>query len=157
MQPINYFFASLSSILGLLIGTLLIKIAPEEQKPLGKYFFSLKRLFLFFIFIFPALYYFNNGIYLFMLIMLFAVSLFIELKIRNLPKKSAITYAILGILFFLSSKNTNLLAIESSIVLLYGAATASLEFSKKKPYKTLFYSAAFIIISNLLFFTISHF
>ena len=158
MQFTNYFFASLSSFLGLLTGTLLIRIAPEEQKPLGKYFVLLKKLLLLFAFAFLAFYYFGSWLYFIGLSALFAFLLFFEYKIKNSSKKSVIFYLMLGILFYLSSKNTNLLATESSIVLLYGIATASIEFSKKKPYKTLFYCTGFIVISNLLLLvTISHF
>jgi hypothetical protein len=117
----------------------------------------LKKISLFLIFIFLALYYFNNKAYFILLIALFAAVLTAEQRIKNLSKKSIIICIILGTLFYLSSKNINLLAIESSAVLIYGIATASTEFSKKKPYKTLFYSTGFIAMSNLLFLTISHF
>jgi len=43
MQFINYLFASLVSFFGLAIGILLIKIAPEEQKPLKTYLAPLRR------------------------------------------------------------------------------------------------------------------
>lgn len=157
MQFTNYFFASLSSFLGLLIGIILTRIAPEEQKPLEKYFVLLKKLLLLLAFAFLAFYYFGNWIYFIGLAALFAFLLFFEYKIKNLSKKSIIIYLMLGILFYLSSKNTNLLATESSIVLLYGIATASLEFDRKKHYKTLFYSVGFIVMSSLLFLTISRF
>lgn len=157
MQPINYFFASLSSLLGLFIGSILIRVAPEEQKPLGKYFVLMGRILLSLAFLFFTLYYFGNWPYLIAMAAIFAAIFLIEFNFENPFKKSALVYAALGILFFLGSKNTNLLTIESSIILLYGATTASIEFSKKKPYKPLFYSVGFIIISNLLFFTISRF
>lgn len=158
MQYINYFFASLASFFGLLIGIILVKIAPEEQKPLSKYFILLKKLLLLLAFAFLAFYYFGSWLYFIGLAALFAFLLFFEHKTKNLSKKSIIIYMILGVLFYLSSKNINLLATESSIVLSYGIATASIEFSRKKPYKTLFYSAGFIIAASLLFLiTTSHF
>lgn len=156
MQFINYFFASLSSFFGLLIGSFLIRIAPEEQRPLGTYFAMLKKTLLILAFPFFALYYFGSRPYFIAVAAIFAFLLFIEYKLKNQFKKSILVYAALGILFFLGSKNMNLLAIASSIVLLYGTAAASIEFSRKQPYNVLFYSLGFIIVSNLLF-TISRF
>ena len=116
MQFVNYFFASVISFLGLLIGILLIKIAPEEQKPLRKYFILIRKILLVAIFVFVIYYYFNNKFHLLTLIAYFAFLLFIEYKVSDLLKKSIFTYTILGILFFLSRININLFVIESSQV-----------------------------------------
>ena len=154
MQFTNYFFASIISYLGLLIGILLINIAPEEQKPLEKSFTLARKILLLMIFIFAAFYYFNDYLNLLALIFYFAFVLFIEFKVSDLLKKSIITYSMLGILFFLSSKNTNLFAIESSFMLVYGLPTASLMYNikEKNEYKIIFYNIGFVIIANLLFF-----
>ena len=154
MQFINYFFASLISLSGLLIGILLIKIAPEEQKPLEKYFISARKLILLAIFIFLIFFYFNDYFNLAALIGYSVFLLFIEYKMNDLAKKSIIIYTVLGALFFLSSKNTNLFTIESSLILLYGLLTASLIYNKKEKneYKIIFFNIGFIIIANLLFF-----
>ena len=154
MQFINYFFASLVSFAGLLIGLILVKIAPEEQKPLQKYFIVLRTILLLMIFIFLFFYFFNITSYLLILIAYFAFLLFTEYNMNDLFKKTIITYVSLGILFFLSSKNTNLFAIESSLILLYGLPTASLIYNKKDKNhnKIIFYNIGFIIISTLLFF-----
>ena len=154
MQFINYFSASIISFFGLLIGILLIRIAPEEQKPLEKYFFLLREILLLMIFIFAMFYYFKDYFNLMILIAYFIFILFIELNIRDLLKKSIIIYSIFGILFFLSFRNTNLFAIESSLILLYGIPTASLMYNKKEKnhYKVIFYNIYFIIIANILFF-----
>ena len=154
MQFINYFFASIISFFGLLIGILLIKIAPEEQMPLEKYFFLLRKILLFMIFVFLIFYYFNANFNLIVLITYFLFLLFIEFKFKDLSKKSIIIYSIFGILFFLSFRNTNLFAIESSLILLYGIPTASLMYNRKEKnhYKLVFYNIGFIIIANMLFF-----
>ena len=60
MQFINYFFASLTSFLGLAIGVMLVKIAPEEQKPLEKYLILSRKILLLLIFIFAVFYYTND-------------------------------------------------------------------------------------------------
>lgn len=154
MQFINYFFASLASFSGLLIGMMLVKIAPEEQKPLGKYFVFARKILLSAIFAFLLFYFFTDRFYASTLIAYLVFLLFIEYKLKDLFKKTIITYALFGILFFLSLKNTNLFAIESSLMLLYGLPAASLLYSKKekKNYELIFYNAGFLIIANLLFF-----
>lgn len=153
MQFINYFFASLISFSGLFIGIILMNIAPEEKKTLEKYFSFLRKIFLLLIFIFLFFYYYNNYFNFVFVIIVFLLSLFFEFKIKNLLKKSAISYVILSILFFLSSKNINLFVIVSSLILLYGLPTASLTYNRKeKNYsKIISYNIGFIIIANLLF------
>lgn len=157
MQFINYFFASLISFLGLLIGIMLIKIAPEEQKPLEKYLILARKFILLMIFVFLMFYHFNNISYVLVLMGYFIFLLFIEYKTTNLLRKSMLIYALLGILFFLSSKNTNLFVIESSLILLYGLPTASLMYNKKakNSYQIIFYNLGFVIIANLLFYSSS--
>ena len=154
MQFINYFFASIISFSGLLIGVMLVKIAPEEQKPLEKYFILARKILLLMIFVFAVFYYINNYFNLLVLIAYFIFLLFINFKMKDLLKGSMIIYTFLGILFFLSSKNLNLFVIESSLILLYGMPAASLLCNKKEKnqYKIIFYNAGFIIIANLLFF-----
>ena len=153
MQFINYFFASIISFFGLLIGILLAKIAPEEQKPLEKYFILLRKILLLMIFIFAMFYYINDYFNLIVLAAYFLFLLFIEFKFKDLLKKSIITYPILGILFFLSLNNPNLFAIESSLILLYGIPTASLIYNRKERNhsKIIFYNLGFVIVANLLY------
>lgn len=153
MQFVNYFFASVISFLGLLIGIMLVKIAPEEQKPLEKYFKLSRKILLLAIFVFIGFYYFNNVLYASTLAGYFLFLLFVEFKINDLLKKSMITYILLGILLFLSSKNENLFIIESSLILLYGVSTSSLMYNKKEKnyHKIIFYNIGFVIIANLLF------
>jgi len=154
MQFINYFFASIISFLGLFIGILLVRIAPEEQKPLEKYFVLSRKILLYLIFIFAVFYYFNDYFNLAILLTYFIFLLVIEYKVKDLLKKSIIIYTFLGILFFLSSKNTSLFTMEASLILLYGMPTASLIYNKKEKnhYKVIFYNMGFVVIANLLFF-----
>ena len=152
MQFINYFFISIISFLGSLIGIMLVKIAPEEQKPLQKYFILLRKILLLLIFVFVIFYYINDKFNLIILLLFFIFSLLIEYKINYLLKKSIIIYLLLGIIFFLSSKNTNLFTIESSLIFLYGLPTASLIYNNKNQYKIIFYNIGFIIIANILYF-----
>ena len=154
MQFINYFFASIISFLGLLIGIALARIAPEEQKPLQKYLHIVRKFLILLIFVFMIFYYISSRFYLFLLLTFFLFLIFIEIKTKDLWKKLSVNYAVFGILFFLSSKNINLFVIESSIILLYGLPATSLIYGKKDKdmLKILSYNIIFIIIANLLFF-----
>ena len=154
MEFINYFFASLISFSGLIIGISLIKIALEEQKPFEKKFSLLRKLFLFLIFILVMFFYYSNIFYLLTLVACVIFLIVLEYKIDDLFKKSIVAYAILGILFFVSSKNLNIFLIESSLILLYGLPTASLlyKINEKNHYKIFFCNIGFILIANLLYF-----
>ncbi|MBI2659286.1 hypothetical protein HYX05_04290 [Candidatus Woesearchaeota archaeon] len=154
MQFINYFSASIISFSGLLIGLMLVKIAPEEQKPLEKYLLLMRKILLLLIFVFIMFYYFNSWFYALALISYFLFLIFMEYKTNDMMKKSMLVYAVLGILFFLSSRNTNLFIIEASLVSLYGLPTASLLYNKKEKneYKMIFYNLGLVIIANILFF-----
>ncbi|GEM_PF-3216845 len=156
MQFINYLFASLVSFFGLAIGILLIKIAPEEQKPLKTYLATLRRTALFFIFIFLAAYYLANLYFMILLLILLALILAIEFKLQNLFAKSVTTYPMLGIIFFLSKNNINLFVIESSLIFIYGAATASLIYERRNRnhFHVIFYNAGFLAIANFLYFVL---
>ncbi len=153
MQFSNYFFASLVSFLGLLVGIVLVKIAPEEQKPLEKNFHFLRKVFLLMALLFLVPYYLYNFFYMAILALIFVFLIFIEYRISGLCKKSMLAYPLLGILFFLSSKNTSLFAIESSLIFLHGLPTASLIWKEKeKNYSEVFaYSLGFVAIANLLY------
>ena len=154
MQFINYFSASIISFLGLLAGIILIRIAPEEQKPLRKYFAASRWILLLLIFAFVAFYYSKNVFYLLVLFACFVLAVLIEYKIRNELKKSMIISTALGAIFFLSSSNPNLFIIESSLIFLYGIPTASLIYSRKEKnhYKILLYSISFLLVANISYF-----
>src|SRR3989338_523141 len=123
MQIMTYFLASIISYLGLLAGVILVKMAPEEQKPGKKYFILIKKLIFFLIIAFLLAYYKINLIYS-LLTLLFAGMIIAGGKLE----KPEFAYFFLGIIFFLSGKVTGLFAIESVLVFLYGIPAASLAF-----------------------------
>ena len=152
MQFANYFFASIISFLGLVMGFMLVKIAPEEQKPLIKYFNFAKIFFLLLVFIILLFYYSYSSIYILGLIACCVFLLYIEHKMSDLQKKSMIVYAVFGFLYFLSSKNTSLFVLESSLILLYGIFASSMLEMKPKIYeKFLAKNAVFVLIASALF------
>lgn len=154
MQFINYFFASLISFSGLLIGCLLVKIAPEEQKPLRKKIFLLRKIFLLLILGSAISYYYNKLAYLSILISSAAFLLFVEYKIKDISKKLMLSYAAFGILFFISSGNIVIFAVTSSLILLYGIATSLLIYNlrEKNLAKVFLCNAGFIVVANALFY-----
>jgi len=142
------------SFFGLLIGIILVSIAPEEQKPLSKYFDLIRKILLLLIFVFLMFYYFNRAFYLLILFLYLIFAAVIEYRIKDSFRKSMLNYILLGILFYASQNNINLFVIESSLILLYGAVTASLLYDRKSKnyFKLLFYNIGFLIIANILYF-----
>lgn len=138
---LNYFLASIIAYLGLLLGIILIKLAPEEQKPGMKYFILLKKI-LFFIALVAILFFYKVNIIFTTVLLLFVIILMLNKKI-NLDK-SGLVYFFLGILFYLSSKILNLFVIESILIFLYGIPNASLILKKKNYFD--------IFLKNLWFF-----
>lgn len=155
MLFINYFFASVISYLGLLIGIILIKIAPEEQKPLKKYFIHFRRILMFIILFLVLFYFINNYLILIILLGLFLILIYFEHKSNDFFIKSFINYSFLGIIFFAVSNNSNLFTLESSLILIYGLPTASLLYKKKNHFKIFYYNLSFLVIANLLFLIFS--
>ena len=153
MQFLNYSAASLVSFCGLIIGMVLVRIAPEEQRPLGKYLEPLRKILFFLIFSLIIFYYHRSPYYITILSAYLGFLAFVEFRMQDKMKKSMIVYTALGILFFLSSRNTNLFLIESSMITLYVMPTASLVYSKKERnhFKIIALNLGFVIICTLLF------
>ncbi|MDP7322742.1 MAG: hypothetical protein QF729_02255 [Candidatus Woesearchaeota archaeon] len=140
---LSYFLASIVSYLGLLLGIILIKFAPEEKKPGKKYFILLKKI-LFFLILVSLLFFYKVNIILTTVLLFFIIVLMLNGKI-NLDK-SALVYFFLGIIFYLSSKILNLFIIEAVLIFLFSIPTASLILNlKKRNYYAVF-------VKNLWFF-----
>ena len=138
-----YFLASITAYLGLLVGLILIKMAPEEQNP-GKRYFILLRKILFFTLFIPILYYYKINIVFSLALLSFIAALILGNKLKL--DKSYFIYFLLGIFFYLGSIFIELFVMESVLIFLYGISNASLTLSlKKKNYNEIF-------INNLLFF-----
>ena len=140
---LNYFLASIIAYLGLLIGIILIRLAPEEQRPGKKYFVLLKKILFFLILVF-LLFFYKINIILSLALLVIVIALMSNKKI-NL-RKSALVYFLLGIIFYLSyfSEIIDLFVMESVLIFLYGIPAASLDL-KKKNYPIVF-------MKNLWFF-----
>ncbi|MBW2976217.1 hypothetical protein KY347_02105 [Candidatus Woesearchaeota archaeon] len=140
---LSYFLASVTAYLGLLFGIILVKLAPEEQKPGKKYFVFLRKI-IFFLILASLLFFYEIN----MAVSLVSLGVIIVLMSNKQIKldKSALVYFFLGIAFYLSTKILSLFVLESALVFLYGAPNASLSLSlKQKNYYEIF-------LRNLWFF-----
>jgi hypothetical protein len=138
---LSYFLASIITYLGLLLGVILIKLAPEEQKPGKKYFILIKKI-LFFLIIVLILFFYKVNIILTTILLFFMIISILNKKLRL--EKTYLVYFLLGIVFYLSAKIFNLLVIESVLIFLFGVPTSSLIFKRNNYYD--------IFIKNLWFF-----
>jgi len=140
---LNYFLASVIAYLGLLVGTILIRMAPEEQKPGKKYFTLIKKIILFLIIV-SFFVYLKTNLLILSLLLISALILFTNRKITL--ESTVLVYLMLGIFFSLSSKIFDLFIIESTLIFFYGISTASFVFNpRKRNYNDVF-------IKNLVFF-----
>jgi|TARA_Y100000310_G_C20656250_1_gene802128 hypothetical protein len=149
-MPINYFLASIISFLGLLLGIILIKFAPEEQKPGKKYFMAFKTIIsILVVLVFIIFSKFN--VFAFTGLLVFVLLLFNK-KFKN---NDALIYLVLGTILALSYKNINLFLIESVLIFLYGIPAASLTFNvKKKNYIEVFKKNIWFFIPIIIIYFI---
>jgi hypothetical protein len=152
MHFITYFLASLISFLGLVVGIILVLLAPEEQKPGTKYFIFLQNLL--FISAIALFLFFSgvNALFVFLAVVLFVAGVF-KIKTKNYFKKTEIMYAVLAFVFFLSLMHINLFIIESVLIFLFGMPSGSLLFQRRKKnyYRVVFGNMAFLLIALSLF------
>ena len=92
---LSYFLASIIAYLGLLLGIILIRLAPEEQRSGKKYFILLKKI-LFFLIIVSILFFYKVNIILTTVLLLFMIILMLNRKI-NLDKLPMV-YILLGVI-----------------------------------------------------------
>ena len=142
-----YSLAALTSYLGIAAGLIVMNAAKEEQKRGKRYFIALQKIIITLIIIF--LFYFLG-----FNILIFLVSLLILLILFYKKESSYYIFAILGIVFYLSSFNQNLFLLESTWIFIYGLTTASLliNFKKKDYWIIILKSVPFLAVSLLLSF-----
>jgi hypothetical protein len=140
-MQITYFLASIIAYMGLFLGMLLIKLAPEEQKPGIKYFIFIKKVLFFLIMLF--LLYFYRIHYLLSILLLIIISI-LMLTGKMKLNASAVIYFLFGVIFYLSYKQQDLFVIESVLIFLYGIPNASLMLKKNNYYD--------IFVKNVWFF-----
>lgn len=151
---LSYILAVIISFLGLLVGSLLICMASEEQKPGKKYFVFVQNIILSLIIAF-LLFFYNLNIFLIIIISIIVYLL--SVYIKN-PNRSYALYALFGVFFYMVFKNNNLLIILSILVFIYGLVTAFLltDVKNKKSILKVMYSHSTFLLTSLLPFLISY-
>ena len=120
MEMLTMVLAALISFLGLPIGFILAKISKEELEA-GKRYFQVMQSAIYALTILFVLSSFNIPINAFIVIAI--VIVYLSLKLNP---KALISYIVFIPLFLISSKNTNLFILTSSLIFLYGLPTGAL-------------------------------
>ena len=138
MNFINYFLASIISISGLMIGVILMALAPEEKKMAKKYFPITGKIS---IAILAAIFLFLKTDYILIIfsVALCAFILFAEFK----SESKWLQLSLLGIIFYISSE-TVMFAAVSSMVFFYSISVSG---KTRVPEALLF-----LAVSNILYF-----
>ena len=153
MDFINYSLTNLIVFFGLIIGIILAYIAPEELKDGKKYFIFLQNfLLLLILFFLLYLYKFNLALNILISLALFFL-LYFYLNNKKHQKIKYIDYAFLGIIFYLSAKNTSLFLVQSALIFIYGfpAGSLLLKIKKKNILKVFLRNVSFVVISLGIF------
>ena len=150
MNFLSYSLTALISFLGLVAGIIIMLMAKEEQRPGKKYFILLQKLILLLIIIF-LLYFIKFNLIIFITLFLIVIALYIKKYKNKKIIESYYIYPLLGVIFWLSSKNKSSLFIQSSLIFLYGLTSASLLVKKNNILKLIINHASFIIVALILF------
>ncbi len=152
---LNYILATIVSFFGLLVGSLLIFMASEEQKPGKKYFIFIQNLTIALISALLLLFYNLDAA----LIIVMSLIVYFLLSYIKKITKSYFIYPLIGIVFYLILTHQNLLIILSLLTFIYGLVTAFLLVeirNKKSVFKIVVYHLSFFVTA-LLPFLISYF
>lgn len=164
---LRYVTLCLLSYSGLLLGILLARIAPEEQKPGRDYFLSFHNIMLiaslfflghYIVFNLRLFNYIWYGLVLVLLI-IFSAAYLIKLRSKDIFMRMGLAYIVLALVFFLSIANPNLQVIESVAIFLalVPSGTLLIDF-KKKNFKNVFLNTClFPAIAIGLYFLHYHF
>lgn len=151
MNFLNYSIISIISYSGLFLGFLLAIIAKEEIKQGERYFILLKKTILALIFIFLLILKTKDHLTT-TLILAFVILYMIKTKkeFNELPY----IYIILGLVLYTSSKNLELLMIESSLIFILGFPVGTLltKKDKKRTLKEIIKNIGLVISAIIPFF-----
>ena len=151
MNFLTYLLALIITFFGIFLGSLLVLMAPEEQKPGKKYFIWFRDILLLLV-VFFLLYFNNLSLSFGFVFVLIVISLLVYFK-----GNSYIVYLLFAAVLYLSSKEISFFIIEASLIFLYGLPTGSLLMDykrKKKSFLKIFYYLYYIVIASLLFLII---
>lgn len=168
MPLLNYTLTAIITNAGIILGIILAYIAEEEIKPGKNYFIIMKNIIITMI-LAATMLMFTSNIILISIISVLAIALlfYIDYFIigfniksktdKKKAKKECITrittYTLLGIAFYLSSKNIPYFIAVSSLIFFYGFPSGSLAISLKNAnkWKIILTSGSFFIITMLIY------
>ena len=116
-----YSLIALISFLGLLVGMILTYSNKDELKPGRKYIILVQKIIWTLIMIVTAFVY-NLHWFVLLLIFIFTISPFFNKKQIKTPS----IYFFFGIIFYLSTNSINLLAVNASLIFLFGLPSGTL-------------------------------
>ncbi len=125
MQFLSYFLVSLTSYLGLFLGSFFMYLAPEEIEPGKKYFLLLEHFLLLFIVIISSLLF---GNILFFSLTIAALLLYFFLKRFRL----FLCYAYFSFLLYLSSFSATAFLVISVLLFAFGLTAGAYRFVRKE-------------------------
>ena len=148
-MALSYLLTSIIVFLGLPIGIILAYIAKEEIKP-GKSYLVFFQSLLFLLIVVFLMYSFNLHIAVIIIIALLLIGLMYVLRYKY---ETTAIYPLLAVFLYMSSKNTNLFMIESSLIFLYGLPTGSLliNFKKNNYIKIILAHTTFLLVALIIF------
>lgn len=143
MEFLTYFWIAFVAYFGLVSGIILALMTKEELQPGRRYFVLMHNIILGFI-LFFVLEFLDANVYLALFLPL--ILIIILFRYPKIYKKSWAIYPLLGLAFYISSKNINHLLIASTLIFFYGCLITSMQtrFRKKDFVK--------IVLKNMLFF-----
>ena len=152
IDTLAYFLTSLIVFFGLIVGMLLIFIAPEEKKPGLKYFFALQCV-LISLLVGIFLLFYGNDIYW---ALLSSVIILLAMVYHRQKMDNRWLYALFGFIIFWSRIDDALFLLVSSILFLYGLASGSLLANNRKKMSSFLFIVksywGFIFVANGFYF-----
>lgn len=151
-MAIDYFLASAIVYLGLMIGIVLILLAPEEQKPGKKYFIQIQKILMT---VMSTLVLLSLNINLILLLFFIIIIILLIYGKEKSQENSSFVYFVLGLKFVYASTILNLFVIQSILIFLYGIPTASLIYNmKNKNYFDIFVKHLWFFVPVIIFYFI---
>jgi len=123
-MDLTYLLVLLVCFLGVFIGLLIAFLAKEELKD-GKKYFIISKNIIFTLTIFLLLYFLKLHFLSILLVCLILLLVLFKVKI-----KEWILYSIIGIIFYISSLNSNLFTLNASLIFIYSIFMGSLFMEK---------------------------
>lgn len=125
MIHLDFLMATIIVFLGIIIGTLLAFIAPEELKPGIKYFSLMKKILMVAIALI-FIYQYLTEVWLLLLMAVFVGYYFYLANFAKKESKEKMIYFLMGFILFLSYEDATIFLVQASLIFLYGLPEGTL-------------------------------